>query len=108
MTIVSFHYYHIFKTDIKFVRIQKCLAQLHFVQLINNVLLKNKVKTETILEKKQFKFTKLLFLYITQVLYIKLTDIFIAEKLVCWNLPQRFLKHFDVKEYFVNEYLKSE
>lgn len=107
MTIVSFHYYHIFKTDIKFVRIQKCLAQLHFVQLINNVLLKNKVKTETILGKKQFKFTKLLFLYITQVLYIKLTDIFIAEKLVCWNLPQRFLKHFDVKEYFVNEYLKS-
>lgn len=107
MTIVSFHYYHIFKTDIKFVRIQKCLAQLHFVQLINNVLLKNKVKTETILGKKQLKFTKLLFLYITQVLYIKLTDIFIAEKLVCWNLPQRFLKHFDVKECFVNQYLKS-
>lgn len=52
MTIVSFHYYHIFKTDIKFVRIQKCLAQLHFVQLLNNVLLKNKVKTETILGKK--------------------------------------------------------
>lgn len=105
MTIVSFHYYHIFKTDIKFVRIQKCLAQLHFVQLINNVLLKNKVKTETILGKKpKFKFTKLLFLYITQVLYIKLTDIFIAEKLVCC---QRFLKHFDVKECFVNQYLKS-
>lgn len=108
MTIVSFHYYHIFKTDIKFVRIQKCLAQLHFVQLLNNVLLKNKVKTETILGKKpKFKLTKLLFLYITQVLYIKLTDIFIAEKLVCWNLPQRFLKHFDVKECFVNQYLKS-
>lgn len=52
MTIVSFHYYHIFKTDIKLVRIQKCLAQLHFVQLLNNVLLKNKVKTETILGKK--------------------------------------------------------
>lgn len=53
MTIVSFHYYHIFKTDIKFVRIQKCLAQLHFVQLLNNVLLKNKVKTETMLGKNQ-------------------------------------------------------
>lgn len=50
----------------------------------------------------KFKFTKLLFLCITQVFYIK-ADICSD----CCNAPLYILKHFNLKEYVVDAYLKS-